>query len=156
MPFGKCSVPVSMTALSRKCNATGRKQRQKRRKKWKTKEKVVCVELPQLAETAPLVPPLARFGKSVRSASKQRAIDRKVREQGRLSCAVGCQASNRLSHGRPQLSWKELLEGADPDRDRLAPRSRGSSRRPLMFSRERGTTTRRALIWGQQLLNQVS
>ena len=33
-----------------------------------------CGELPELAETAPVAPPLARFGKSGRSASKQDAV----------------------------------------------------------------------------------
>jgi hypothetical protein len=33
---------------------------------------VGCGEFPELAETAPVAPPLARFGKIGRSASKQR------------------------------------------------------------------------------------
>ena len=56
--------------LSRKRNASCGKQRQKVRESGKTKEKVACVELPQLAETAPLAAPLARFGKIARTASK--------------------------------------------------------------------------------------
>ena len=33
-----------------------------------------CAKLPQLAESVPLATPLARFGKSVRTASKQRVV----------------------------------------------------------------------------------
>src|SRR5467141_884432 len=70
-PIQEFTVLQGKGALARKRNASCGKQRQKVRESGKTKEKVGCGELPELAETAPVAPPLARFGKSGRSASKQ-------------------------------------------------------------------------------------
>ena len=58
--------------MSRKCHAKGGKRRQKCGKRQQMKEKVGCGNLPQLAEFVRLATPLARFGKVVRTASKQR------------------------------------------------------------------------------------
>src|SRR5947207_14929423 len=60
------------TRLSRKCHAKGGKRRQKCGKRQQMKEKAGCGNLPQLAEFVRLATPLARFGKVVRTASKQR------------------------------------------------------------------------------------
>ena len=57
--------------LSRKCHAKGGKRRQKCGKRQQRKEKAGCGNLPQLAEFVRLATPLARFGKVVRTASKQ-------------------------------------------------------------------------------------
>src|SRR5260370_9840073 len=59
--------------LSRKCHAKCGKRRQKCSKRQQRKEKAGCGNLPQLAEFVRLATPLARFGKVVRTASKQRA-----------------------------------------------------------------------------------
>jgi hypothetical protein len=45
--------------------------RAKAEKRGENKGESVSVELPQLAESVPLPTPLARFGKNVRTASKQ-------------------------------------------------------------------------------------
>src|SRR6266446_1767456 len=58
--------------LSRKCHAKSGKRRQKCGKRQQMKEKVGCGNLPQLVEFVRLATPLARFGKVVRTASKQR------------------------------------------------------------------------------------
>src|SRR5213595_1893426 len=57
--------------LSRKCHAKGGKRRQECGKRRQRKEKAGCGNLPQLAEFVRLATPLARFGKVVRTASKQ-------------------------------------------------------------------------------------
>src|SRR6267143_492276 len=58
--------------LSRRCNANYGKQRQECGKQQRRKEKADCGNSPQLAESVRLATPLARFGKAVRTASKQR------------------------------------------------------------------------------------
>ena len=60
-----------MAMLSRKCNANRGKQPQFGGKWQQKKEKVVCGNLPQLVDFVRLATPLARFGKIVRTASKQ-------------------------------------------------------------------------------------
>jgi hypothetical protein len=60
--------------LSRKCHASRGKQPQFCGKWQQKKEKVVCGNLLQLAEFVRLATPLARFGKTVRTASKQDVV----------------------------------------------------------------------------------
>ncbi|SRR6266478_2665011 len=61
-----------ISKMSRKRNANRRKYLQIGGKWRQMKEKMVCGNLPQLAEFVRLATPLARFGKVVRTASKQR------------------------------------------------------------------------------------
>jgi hypothetical protein len=63
---------ITVAMLSRKCHANRGKQPQFGGKWQQKKEKVVCGSLPQLADFVRLAIPLARFGKIVRTASKQR------------------------------------------------------------------------------------
>src|SRR5258708_4292742 len=63
---------ITVAMLSRKCHANHGKQPQFCGKWQQKKEKVVCGNLSQLAESVRLATPLARFGKIVRTASKQR------------------------------------------------------------------------------------
>ena len=63
MAYEASVTPVSLKA---------RKTAAKAKKIGENEGESVCVDLSQLAETARLATPLARFGKSVRGASKQR------------------------------------------------------------------------------------
>jgi hypothetical protein len=65
--------PMDKCRLSRKCNANCRKRRQECGKRQQMKEKVVCENLPQLADFVRLATPLARFGKVDRTATNQKA-----------------------------------------------------------------------------------
>jgi len=56
----------------------------------------MCAELPQLAETAPLAIPLARFGKIVRTAS--RSLDRKRPDDQALRRGFGGESSRSESN----------------------------------------------------------
>ena len=64
--------PMDKCRLSRKCNANCRRRRQKCGKRQQMKEKVVCENLPQLADFVRLATPLARFGKVDRTATNQK------------------------------------------------------------------------------------
>jgi hypothetical protein len=62
---------------------------------------VGCGELPELVETAPAAPPLARFGKSGRSASKQR-VGVRIPSGERLSTSFSFSCRPPLRAPRPQ------------------------------------------------------
>src|SRR5467141_339474 len=109
-PIQEFTVLQGKGALARKRNASCGKQRQKVRESGKTKEKVSCGELPELAETARLATPLARFGKVGRAASKQKVagsspagraiILNLIRKKGIRKTAVHPRSTAKSAEGR--------------------------------------------------------
>jgi hypothetical protein len=112
-------------------------QRQKWRESGKTKEKVACVELPQLAETAPLAAPLARFGKIARTASKH----------GTSICSFGFSIlsttglpdPNRRSPGKRTRADRILIYRGSADSRQSVLSHIRKILAQLMCSRERGS-----------------
>src|SRR6267143_5818148 len=97
--------------LSRRCNANYGKQRQECGKQQRRKEKADCGNSPQLAESVRLATPLARFGKAVRTASKQRVGSSNL--PGRTTFSIKTHFSGLLAdRGAPRLNVGLILRGS--------------------------------------------
>src|SRR6267143_1381623 len=98
--------------LSRKCHANHSKQPQFCGKWQQKKEKVVCGNLSQLADSVRLATPLARFGKIVRTASKQRVGSSSLpgRAKGLSETAARLLFFNFVERLRERCVWRYLLK----------------------------------------------
>ncbi len=106
-----------ISKMSRKRNANRRKYLQIGGKWRQMKEKMVCGNLPQLAEFVRLATPLARFGKVVRTASKQRVGSSSLpgRATSLILLSQVARCSWKLSAGaRSCVSSATLLKSGTP------------------------------------------